>query len=292
MTTQIIANALISSAAYLLVGLGFSIIYTTVRFFHIAHGIVFTFGAYTAFTLLTKFEFPLAAAFFVAIIASMVLGLGIDCFVYRPLRRKGGHPLVLLLVSLGIYISLQAILTLLYGAGTQTLRGGAIAKGIGVVGAVVTIPQIATIITSILCTFSLWWFLQKTETGTKIRAVGNDPYLAEICGVDYDSIVKVVYLFGSALAGIAAVLIAYTSDLTPTMGFQILFMGMIAMIIGGVGSVPGVAVGAIFLGLIQHFSAWWISSAWQDAIVFFILIFFLMVRPQGFLGKPIKKTEI
>jgi branched-chain amino acid transport system permease protein len=125
-----------------------------------------------------------------------------------------------------------------------------------------------------------------------IRAVASDADLATACGLDCDRIIMVTFLIGSALAGVAAILLAYDSDMTPVMGFRALLMGMVAMIIGGVGSIPGVALGAILLGLVQHLTAWWISSRWQDALIFLILILFLLLRPQGFLGRPLSKTSV
>ena len=102
----------------------------------------------------------------------------------------------------------------------------------------------------------------------------------------------VAFLVGSALAGVAGVLLAYDTDMIPTMGFRALLIGMVAMIIGGVGSIPGVAAGSVLLGLAQHFTAWWLSSQWQDAMVFVIMIFFLLLRPQGFLGRPLRKATV
>lgn len=102
----------------------------------------------------------------------------------------------------------------------------------------------------------------------------------------------VAFLIGSATAGVAAALLAYDTGMTPTMGFRTLLMGMVSVIIGGIGSIPGIAIGALLLGAAQHLTAWWMSSKWQDAIVFVILILFLLFRPQGFLGKPLRKASV
>ena len=100
------------------------------------------------------------------------------------------------------------------------------------------------------------------------------------------------FAIGSALAGIAGILVALDVDMTPTMGMNALMMGVVVVIIGGVGSIPGIALGALLLGFAQHFGVWKISSQWQDTIAFVILILFLLFRPQGFLGKKVKKVSI
>jgi branched-chain amino acid transport system permease protein len=289
---QILANALVSAAGYLLVGVGFSLIYTSTRFFHFAHGIVLTAGAYVTFILKVWSGFPLSISIFGGIIASTLLGIGMEWNIYRPLRRRNASPVILLLASLGIYASLQALISLTFGSGTKTFRSGVVPTGLLITGMRVTGPQIAIIVISGACCLVVWLLLRYIRVGKMIRAVACDPDLAEVFGLNRDYIIRVVFLIGSALAGIAGVLLTYDADMTPMMGFRVLLMGMVAVIIGGIGEIPGIALGALLLGLAQHLTAWWFSSRWQDAIVFVILILFLLVRPQGFLGKPLRKTAI
>jgi len=125
-----------------------------------------------------------------------------------------------------------------------------------------------------------------------MRAVANNPELARISGIESDRVILSTFALGSALAGIAGILVALDVDMTPTMGMNALMMGMVAVIIGGVGSIPGIALGSLLLGIAQHLGAWFISSQWQAAIAFVVLLIFLLFRPQGFLGKKIKKVSI
>ena len=133
---------------------------------------------------------------------------------------------------------------------------------------------------------------QEKQNGHGMRAVSNDVELAKISGIDSDRIILWSFILGSALAGVAGILVALDVDMTPTMGMNALMMGVVAMIIGGVGSILGVAFGAILLGLAQHLGVWKISSQWQDAIAFIILFLFLLIRPQGFMGRKVKKVTI
>ena len=125
-----------------------------------------------------------------------------------------------------------------------------------------------------------------------IRAVSQDPELARAYGLDGDRLILLAFLLGSALAGVASILLAYDSDMNPVMGFQALLMGMVAVIIGGIGRLPGAVLGAIFLALVSNFAGWWISSIWQDTIVFILLVLFLIFRPQGFFGKPLRSATV
>jgi len=290
--SQVIVNAIVSAAGYLLVGLGFALIYSTTRFFHFAHGIVVTAGAYVAFALTAWLGLPLWTAMFGGIIASALLGGIIELSVYRPLRTRAASAGILLLASLGAYVALQAVIVIAFGSGTQTLRAGNVPEALPILGARITIPQIATIVVSSVCCLFVWLLLTRTQIGKMLRAVACDHDLAQVCGIRGESVIMAAFLLGSSLAGLAGVLLALDGDMTPAMGFQLLLMGMLAVIVGGIDSIPGAALGAVLLGLTQNLSAWWLSSKWEDAIVFAILILFLLLRPQGFLGKPLGKVTV
>jgi len=220
------------------------------------------------------------------------LGCLIDSFIYRPLRHKGSSPLVLLLASLGIYIVLQNVISMVFGDDAKTIRFGIVKEGINILGARITPVQITIIAVSLFLLLCCFFFLKYTKMGQAMRAVANNPELARISGIESDRVILSTFALGSALAGIAGILVALDVDMTPTMGMNALMMGVVAVIIGGVGSMPGIALGALLLGMAQHLGVWKISSQWQDAIAFVVLLMFLLFRPQGFLGKKIKKATI
>jgi branched-chain amino acid transport system permease protein len=286
---QILANAVISASAYLLVGLGFSLIYRTARFFHFAHGVVITAGAYAAFALKGLAGFPLGVSILAAVATSALLGGAMELGVYRPLRGREASPESLLLASLGLSVAIQALIILLFGAEARTLRAGELPNALSVAGARVTVPQAVTVLAGVICYAAMHFLLHQTKIGKGIRAVADDSNLAKICGVKTDQIKLLVFIVGSSLAGLAGVLLAIDTDVVPAMGLGALLMAMVAVIVGGVDCVSGILPGAILVALVQHLSAWWISSKWRDAIVFVVLILFLVWRPQGFLGSPLRK---
>ncbi len=292
MIHQLIINGIISGSIYILIAIGFMVIYGTVRFFHFAHGIVFTAGAYLTYLFKIWLGWPLFFSIPIAIGLCAVLGGLIERAVYRPLRHKEAPSLILLLASLGIYIVLQNILSLVFGDDTKAIRFGMVEEGIHFFGARITPIQVTIIGVSLLLLVSCFLFLKYTKIGRAMRAVANNPELARISGIESDKVILLTFALGSALAGIAGILVALDVDMTPTMGMNALMMGVVAVIIGGVGSIPGVALGALLLGMAQHLGVWKISSQWQDAIAFVILLIFLLFRPQGFLGKKVKKVTL
>lgn len=283
--SQLMANTLIAASIYAIIGLGFSLIYSSVRFFHFSHAAVFTIGAYSAFVLWKQLGVPLAAAFAFSIAICSVLGVGFEVFLYRPLRRHGASSLVLLLASLGLYIVAQNLLSLFFGDDSKAIRFTAINEGYELLGARVTGVQGATLASAIVLIAALAVLMRRTRVGTQIRAVAGDPVLASVTGIASDRIILACFALGSALAGIAAVLTALDVDMSPTMGMNVLMMGVVAAIIGGIGSVSGVASGAFLLALARHFGVWFIGSQWQDAIAFLVLVVFLLLKPQGVVGR-------
>lgn len=292
MLIQLLINAIISSALLCLFALSFSLIFNLHKFFHFAHAAVFTFGAYFCLLFKVYLGLPMWLAVLLAVGCSGVLGCLMDVVVYRKLRRRKASPMILLLASLGMYIVLQNVVSMVFGDDTKSIRSGEVREGLNVFGARITPIQIGIILTSVVLVVGVAVLLRKTKFGKAIRAVANDPELASLSGIESRRVILWTFALGSALAGVAGILVALDVDMTPTMGMNALMMGVVAVVIGGVGSVSGVAMGALLLGLAQHLGVWKISSQWQDAIAFVILFLFLMIRPEGFLGKKVKKAKI
>lgn len=290
MVNQLLVNSIIAGSIYALVALSFTIIYRTVKFFHLAHGIVCTIGAYFAYTFIILLRLnPIISFLFASMLASVV-GVGIDRLVYFPLRQQKSSKLVFLITSFGIFIFLQNIIHLIYGAQILTLRTSPIKEGYHFCGAVITPIQIWIILISCVLMVILWFFIKNTKIGKAMRAVSDDPVASNVVGINPEQIIFISFAVGSAIGGVGGILISLEIDIEPTMGFSIIFKAIIGSIIGGIGSIPGAVIGSFFLGLAENFGIWKIPAGWKDCIAFVILIIFLLIRPKGFLGtKTIKE---
>ena len=289
---QVILNGIIASSWIVIVAISFSVIYRVVRFFHFAHGIVLISGPYLTYTFSKHFGFPLFISCCFAVALSTLLGCLMELLLYRPLRQQSASPMVLLLASLGIFVVLQNAISLIFGDDPVLIYSGVVEEGISILGARITHVQIITVVVSIFLMALTSLVFAKTRIGVLMRAVADDPELAEVSGIASGKVVLWSFMLGSALASVAGILIALDISVSPNMGMDALLMGVVAMIIGGVGSIPGIALGGLLIGMAQHLGVWKISSLWQDVIVFAILLFFLLLRPQGFLGKRVKKATV
>ena len=298
MFNQLLINGIIAGSIYALIALGFTMIYKTVRFFHFAHGVVYTAGAYFAYSLSMSLGInPILSFFFVACLAA-IIGIAIDRIVYHPLRRNAAPGLVFLIASFGVFIFIQNLLQLLYGAQILTLRTGPVKEGhqLSVFGyqlnAVITDIQILILVVSCLLSVVLYLLINKTKMGKAIRAVADDPIGASVSGIYPEKIVLYAFGIGSALAGMAGVLISLETNIEPTMGMNAILKGIIASIIGGIGSIPGALIGGFFLGVVENLGIWKIQAGWKDTISFGVLIVFLLLRPQGILGNKEDKERL
>ena len=274
------------------VAISFSIIYQITKFFHFTHAVIFTAGAYFIFLFLQIFGWSLFTAIPVAIILVLLLGSAIEFFIYKPLRKKKSSTIILLLASLGIYIVLQNLISLFFGDDTKSIRTWEVREGIEIAGAYITPVQVIIVICSALLVILVAGYLMLAKTGKAMRAVASDGELSKLSGIKSDRIILISFAIGSALAGIAGILVALDVDMTPTMGMNLLLMGVVAMIIGGVGNIWGIVLGSLLLATAQNLAVWYISSQWMDATAFIILLIFLLFRPQGFMGKKTKKAKV
>ena len=277
-------NGLIAGSIYALIAIGFVVIYRTVRFFHIAHGVVYAVGAYVAFSVVRQLGWHPMIGFFFAVVVAGIGGVAIDRAVYRPLRRRRAANLVYLIASFGVFILVQNLLQILYGAQILTLRTGPVKEGHHILGAVITDIQIIILAVSIILLIVTWLFIQRTRLGKAMRAVADDRLGASVVGIDPERIITSSFFMGSCWAGAAGVPASLGTISEPTMGFHPLPKGTIAAIIGGIGSIPGAVAGGFFLGLVENLGIWKIQAGWKDSIAFGVLILFLLLRPGGIMG--------
>jgi len=289
--TQLLANSLIIGSIYALVACGFSLIYSTNKFMHFAHGTSVIVSAYILFWLFAILGIPFFLSCVLTLILSALLGLLMYRLIYLPLQNKKSSNIILLIASIGILILFENLIQMIFGAQVRTIGLIKVTKGIEFMGAVITPLQIIIILTSIVLLVLLYLFMKKTRLGRNMRAVADNKELASIMGINHRRISDYSFLIGSVLAAIAGILIGLEQNLSPTMGTMLMIKGFTGAIIGGITSVPGAIVGSYLLGIAENFGIWYLPSGYKDAIAFTLLFIFLLFKPTGFFGidKGVKK---
>jgi len=283
MITQLIVNGLIAGAIYALVASGFSLIYSTCKFVHFAHGAVIAFSAYFLYFLFSMLGLNFGFSVVLAIIFASILGYGMN-LIYKQFRKRKTSSVILLIASFALLIFVESLILILFGADVKTIGYIKIARGLEVFGAIITPLQIAIILISLVLLFLLFFFMKKTKIGKAMRAVSDNKDVAEVVGISSEKIYGYSFIIGSAIAGIAAILVGLEQNLEPMMGTNLMIKGFTGAIIGGIGSVSGAILGSFLLGFVENFGIWFLPSGYKDAIAFIILFIFLLFKPKGILG--------
>ncbi len=292
---QQLINGLTVGGIYALIALGYTMVYGVLKLINFAHGDLFTIGAYLGLTLLTSLSLAdrVGPGLGILILVLMIMGLlavvgGIlERIAYRPLRES---PRLSAVVSaLGASIFLQNTVMLIYGARFQVYPQNILPQvSISFMGLNISMVRIMVLFFSLILMAALYLFIQKTKTGTAIRAAAIDQGAARLMGIDVNQVILLVFLIGPALGGTAGLMVGLLyGQINFTMGWVYGLKAFTAAILGGIGNIPGAMLGGLILGVVEAMGAAYISIAWKDAIAFCILILILIVRPTGLLGERV-----
>jgi branched-chain amino acid transport system permease protein len=305
MTTflQQLVNGISLGSIYALIALGYTMVYGVLRLINFAHGDVYMVGAYVGYYLSRKLqgkEPSLTSALIVmlgAMIACAILGIVIERFAYRPVRRASRLTLLITAIGVSLLIENLAQLNLtpiipgwIFGPDPKFFPSLAPRADFIVAGVRLTSEQITVIVVSFLLMIALRFFIQKTRTGKAMRAVSFNLDAAKLMGISTDRIIATTFAVGSALAAAGGVLIGMQiPKIDPLMGIVYGLKAFVAAVLGGIGNVPGAVLGGLLIGTSEVMVVGYLSSTYRDAIAFGILILVLLLRPQGILGRVQKE---
>jgi len=285
---QHVANGLVLGFLYALVGIGLSMVYGILRMINFAHGEILMVGVFLALPV-SALGAPAWVVLLAGIAGSTLMGMVVQWTIYRPLLRS--PEVTLLVASLGVSLLLQNLVLMLTSPQPKRPAPAPFLDQPFFIGEIVLRNvDIAIVLIAIAATVATHLFLKHTRNGRALRALAQDMSAARMMGVRVPFMVMICFLIGSALAGLAGVLIGYKyGHLTPLSGFLPGLKGFVAAVIGGIGSFPGAIVGGIILGLLETFLVGYLPDAlaqYRDGYVFLVLILVLLVRPSGLFGKP------
>ena len=296
MTTflQQLVNGISLGSIYALIALGYTMVYGVLRLINFAHGDVYMLGAYVGYYLSRKLkgdEPSLVNALLVmlgAMLACAVIGVIIERFAYRPVRRAAR--LTLLITAIGVSLFIENAAQLVFGPDPKFFPSLAPRADFIVGGVRLTSEQLTVISVSFILMILLRFFILKTRTGKAMRAVSFNLDAAKLMGISTDSIIAITFALGSALAAAAGVLIGMQiPKIDPLMGINYGLKAFVAAVLGGIGNVPGAVLGGLLIGASEVMVVGYLSSTFRDAIAFGILILVLLLRPQGILGRTQKE---
>jgi branched-chain amino acid transport system permease protein len=296
---QTLLNGLTLGSVYALIALGYSMVYGILKLLNFAHGDIYMIGAYLGYGVFVLFYtdegalIPTALIIVIMLVVAMVgagiVSVAVERFAYRPLRHA---PRIAPLISaLGVSFILQNMVQitvsprpLSYGSGTLIPTDASLTLG----NLSIHYSRILVIGAALILMLALAYVVRSTRLGRAMRAVSMDLDAAEMMGVNVNQVIVATFFIGAALAGGGGVLVGiYLFSIRHTMGFLAGLKGFTAAVLGGIGSIPGAAIGGLLLGLAESFTSVYVSITFKDAIAFVILMIVLLIRPTGLMGRPI-----
>lgn len=286
---QQMINGLSLGSIYALTALGYTMVYGIIKLINFAHGDVYMLGAFIAFYATTFFHLNFFVALVLAMVLCGILGVLIEKIAYRPLRHA--TRISALITAMGVSYILEYTTQLFAGSEVKTFPSGLMSETAFTFGGVrITMQQIYIFAITIGLMILLSYIVKKTKMGRAMRAVSVDECAAQLMGINVDQTISFTFFLGSALAGVAGVLVGvYYNSINPLMGMAPGLKAFIAAVFGGIGSVPGAMIGGVFIGIAETFVTAYGSSLYKDAIVYILLILVLILKPDGLLGKNVKE---
>jgi branched-chain amino acid transport system permease protein len=285
---QQLLNGLSLGAIYALIALGYTMVYGVLRFINFAHSDVFMVGAFIGYYAGRHLPENTLGGGLIVLTAAMLgcalLGVMIERLAYRRLR--GGPTLNVLITAIGVSLLLESSGQVFFGAEPRTFPTVFPAKHFAFGGLVISSNQLVVIAVALLLVVALQFIVLRTKIGTAMRAVALNPKAAQLVGINNDVVISFTFALGSALAGAGGILYALNyPSIDPLMGVMPGLKAFVAAVLGGIGNIPGAALGGLILGTVETFVGGSQFSTYKDAIAFGVLILILLFRPAGLLGK-------
>lgn len=303
---QQLLNGLSIGSVYAIFALGYTLVYSILGIINLAHGAIFTLGAYFTYALmggnfgfsglLANAALPVKLPFTIALILGSIfaglIGVIMERLAFKPLRRKGSDPLLTVVSSLGVAVVIVNLIQYLLGAESYTFPAdtfGNLPAAINFGSAEHPIPirtvQLIIFVVSLIVVSMITYFVNYTKYGKAMQAIAEDQITASLLGINTDKFIIITFFISSFLAGLAGTLVASSVSIAgPYFGIGFGLRGLAVIVLGGLGSIPGAVLGGLVIGIIEALVPGEYSG-YKDAVAFGILFMMLLVRPQGLLGK-------
>jgi branched-chain amino acid transport system permease protein len=289
--TSIIVSGLVLGSLYALIASGLSLVWTTLGIFNFAHGVLMAVGAFLAFQIsqsLLPFAWVGFSCLF-ALAAMVVVGTVFEYALVRPFYGREDMVMITIMTTLAGLSFLENGILAVWGPRLKQL--GTLAPGTLSYGPFhLSWQECLTVLITPIVLVATFLFLQRTQTGRAIRAVGQNRKTAELFGIPVRRMFALTFAISAVLAGLAGMLLGSIRFMTPTMGSDPLVKALIVVIFGGLGSMGGSIGAAYVIGFLEALLVFGIGLYWTPSILFLIMIAVLLVRPQGLFGATERLT--
>jgi branched-chain amino acid transport system permease protein len=279
---QTIINGIVLGSLYAMVALGLTLIFGILEIPNFAHGALYMIGAYVAFFCISSMGVSYWFALVISIGALFVMGMIVERFIYRPFYNQ--PHISSFIVAVGLIFILENGALVLWGADFRRIAPPSNAI-FNILGITVTSQRLLVIGFAALLIIAIHLFIKKTRLGAAIEATSQNRDGAQLMGINTGLVGQATFGLGTALAGVAAVLVAPILLISPVMGESVIAMAFVIIILGGMGSFIGAVIGGYIIGLMETMISTFVTSYYAEALIFGVLVAVLAVKPTGLFGK-------
>jgi len=291
MFIQVIINGLANGSIYALTALGMVMVYKTSHVLNFAHGEKAMFTTFIAFTLLGAPNIPVWGALVLTILSAAMIGFGVEYFIIRQSRIRGGNEGTYVLLMLGFFLAIQGIASYIWGTGVKRFPRIVSDDPVHFLGFVVGMDSIISLVVTLILIVLLYIFFQFTMFGLAMRAMSEKLNASLLMGIRINRIFLVTWGIACGLGATAGLLVVNITYLYPAMMLPILLKAVSGAVLGGFDSYPGVLLGCLLLGIAESLIGAYISMELKLVFAFLMITVVLLVKPTGLLGsKEIKKV--
>ncbi len=280
---QLLINGILFGAMYGIAAIGLSLIFGTMRIVFIAQGTIIILTAYGSFWLFHLWGVDPYISIFFVIPASLIIGIGFYQSLFRRVASAGQFPS--LLIAFGLMVLLENVMFVLFTGNSRAVQTAYASYALTAFGLKVSFVRLMAFVMALLGTLGVTLFLKRTLMGKAVRAASENLEYAMLVGITPHMVNTVTFALGIGLAGLAGVATATTYAFEPFSGFVFGLKAMIALALGGMGSVFGALMGGIVLGVIEGYAAFFLTGGWADVISYAVFLLVLMFKPEGLFSR-------
>ncbi|GAX89262.1 branched-chain amino acid ABC transporter permease [Effusibacillus lacus] len=276
-------------SVYGLIALGLTLIFGIMRVINFAHGAFLMVAMFLSFYSVTKLGLHPYLTLITVVPAMFLIGYGTNKFLIQPVLKKEAdvrEPIGALLLTAGLMIILENGFLGVFGADYKMVQTDFANKSLQLGSIIITLPKLYAFVLAVVVTILFYLFLQKTEIGRKIRAVGQDRNAARLMGINVEKTFSIAFGMGLALLGTAGVALLPFYNLHPSIGNVFGTTAFVTVVLGGLGSIPGAIVGGLLIGIVESVSSLFVQYTLSPMIVLYAFLLFLFFRPSGLFGSP------
>jgi branched-chain amino acid transport system permease protein len=280
-------SAVLLAGFYAAMAYGLGLIYGVLRIVNLAHGGIIMASAYLTWQLFERFAIDPYLTIPIALVVFFGVGVGIYYGLVRFLPRGPAGAVQSLLLLFGVWLVIRNIAYLLFTGNDQAIRTEYATSSVQVLGAHYSVSRIVVFLIAGVTLLALHLFLTRTYSGKAIRAVAQNPDSCTLTGINVERVYVLTFGLGTALAGLAGVLASTLFAFNPSFGAGELLKSFVIIVLGGMGSVVGIALGACVLAFAEVFSIYGVPSYLTTAVGFVLLVVVLVLRPGGLFGQKV-----